>query len=422
MSAFTYVNGSLHCEQRPLASLVPMCGSPLYVYSKQAIIENCHAVESAFGEYPHLTTYAVKANGNIHLLKLIAAQGLGADVGSKGELFLALQAGFAPDKISLSGVGKRDDEIEYALEQKILAFNVESEQEIEVLNSIAGRMGTKARILLRLNLDIDAGTHAYISTSRKQNKFGVASSLAIEVLSRAQQLPNIEVRGIHSHLGSQITNVESFVAAAHVLKTLVDELRANGIPVHDLDFGGGFGVQYHGFIAHPQLPFEKPEVKNLSPSMFIHAVLPILRETGCNIAIQPGRSIIATAGVLVTKVLYRKESGEKTFVVVDGGMNDLIRPSLYHAHHQIVPIELTKAKFASVDIVGPCCESGDFFAQDRALPQVDRGDLLAVMCAGAYGFVLSSNYNARLRVAEVLVDGASWTRIRERESLEDLLD
>ncbi|MBI5472441.1 MAG: diaminopimelate decarboxylase [Ignavibacteriae bacterium] len=422
MSAFTYIHQSLHCEQRSLKSLALECGTPLYVYSKQALIENCRAIESAFGDIPHLTTYAVKANSNVHLLKIIAAQGLGADVGSKGELFLALQAGIAPDKISVSGVGKRDDEIEYALENNVSAFNVESEQEIDVLNSIAGRMGLKAKILLRLNLDIDAGTHAYISTSKKQNKFGVASSRAVEVLDRAQRLPNIEVRGIHSHLGSQITNVEAFVAAAKALKVIIERLRANNIPVHDLDFGGGFGVNYHGFITHSQLPTESSEGKHLTPSGFIGAVLPILKETECNLAIQPGRTIVATAGVLLTEVLYRKESSDKTFVIVDGGMNDLIRPSLYHAYHQIVPLELTNASSSSVDVVGPCCESGDFFAQDRALPHVGRGDLLAVMCAGAYGFVLSSNYNARLRAAEVLVDGASWTRIRERETLDKLLD
>jgi diaminopimelate decarboxylase len=421
MTPFRYDADSLFCEQTSLSEIAREFGTPLYVYSKRAIIENCVAFEQAFGTFPHLTTYAVKANSNIQILKLIAAQGLGADVGSRGELFLALEAGFHPSKISFSGVGKRDDEIEYALKENILAFNVESEQEIEVINSIAQRIGTAAAILLRVNLDIDAGTHAYISTSRKQNKFGVASERAVEVLKRARELSHIEVRGVHSHIGSQITNAESFVEAAQALSRLVTELRDNGIPIHDLDFGGGYGIQYHGFISHQQIPFEKPEGKNIAVATFIDAVLPILKETGCNLSIQPGRSIIANAGVLLTNVLYRKEAGEKLFVIVDGGMNDLLRPSLYQAHHQIVPLKLRKAQFERVDIVGPCCESGDFFAQDRALPKVERGDSLAILCAGAYGYVLSSNYNARLRPPEVLVEGNTVNVIRKRETIAELV-
>ncbi len=422
MPSFTYKNNALHCEDISLRHLAQEFGTPLYVYSQSTILENCRAVEQSFDGFPHLTTYAVKANGNVRLLNIIAEQGFGADVGSAGELSIALKAGFLPSKISFSGVGKRDDEIEFALSKKILAFNVESEQEIEVINALALRLGLIAPILLRLNLDIDAGTHAYISTSKKQNKFGIASGKAVSVLQRAKQLPGIFVRGIHSHIGSQITNVDAFVAAAHALKALVAELRACGVEVHDLDFGGGFGVQYHGFIAHPQIPFEKAEAKNLSIGAFICAILPILKETGCAISIQPGRSIVANAGVLISRVLYRKETGERTFIIVDGGMNDLIRPSLYQAHHQIVPIELDNRTFESVDIVGPCCESGDFFAQERALPKVDRGDILSVMCTGAYGYVLSSNYNARLRPAEVLVSGNKAELIRRRESLDDLLD
>ncbi len=419
---FSYENNSLQCEGVSLATVAQEFGTPLYVYSKTAIIENCVAIEQSFEGFPHLTTYAVKANGNIQLLRVIAGQGFGADVGSVGEYFLAMKAGFPPSKISFSGVGKRDDEIDFALQNNVLAFNVESEQEIEVIDDIARRLGKVAPILLRLNLDIDAGTHAYISTSKKQNKFGIASQKAKEVLYRASEKSGISVRGIHSHIGSQITNVEAFVAAANALKTLVHDLRSDGIPIYDLDFGGGFGIQYHGFISHPQIPFEKAEAKNLSIDTFFRAILPILRETECSISIQPGRSIVASAGVLLTRVLYRKETDEKTFVIVDGGMNDLIRPSLYQAHHQIVPLELRNRTFESVDVVGPCCESGDFFAQDRALPKVERGDLLSLMCAGAYGYVLSSNYNARLRPAEVLVDGDNVEIVRPREILDELLD
>jgi diaminopimelate decarboxylase len=377
-------------------------------------------MEQAFAGHEHRTYYAAKANSNRALLKIIADEGLGADVGSVGELYLALAAGFPADKITFSGVGKRDDEIEYALQKDILAFNVESSEEIEVLNQIAGRMGTKARMLLRVNLDVDAGGHAYVATSLKQNKFGIGQHHAAEILKWAQALPHIVVRGIHSHIGSQIVKLETFNATARMLVTLVQHLRSAGIPVHDLDFGGGFGVQYRGYVAHPQLPAEEPEELNLSASTFVKAVIPLLQDIGCHISIQPGRSIVAHAGVLLTKVIYRKVSDEKIFIVVDGGMNDLIRPSLYQAHHQIVPLHIDGAKHETVDVVGPLCESGDFFALDRRLPCVKRGDYLAVMCAGAYGYVLSSNYNARPRPAEVLVDDSNTTVIRERETIEEL--
>jgi diaminopimelate decarboxylase len=391
------------------------------VYSKNAILDNCEAIEQSFGSVPHLTTYAVKANSNLHILQLIAGRGLGADVGSQGELFLALKAGFPPSKISFSGVGKRNDEIEYALESDILAYNVESDEEIETINTIATRLNRKARILLRVNLDLDAGTHAYISTSKKQNKFGVASHRAVDVLRRAQQLSHIEVGGIHSHIGSQIIQGDVFVTAAKALSALVDQLRASNIPVLDLDFGGGFGIQYHGFLSHDKLPQEKGKDAGSNAGAFISQVLPILQRTGCHLAIQPGRSIIANAAVLLTKVLYRKQENGKTFIIVDGGMNDLIRPSLYQAYHQIVPLRLNDFPFETVDVVGPCCESGDFFAHERSLQKMERGEYLALMGAGAYGYVLSSNYNARLRPAEVLVEGNSSRIIRRRETLGDLV-
>jgi diaminopimelate decarboxylase len=379
-------------------------------------------IERAFGGQAHLSCYAVKANANIELLRLIAAEGFGADVGSVGELRVALAAGMNPAATTFSGVGKRDDEISAALQAGIHAFNVESTEEIEVLNDIAGREGRAARILLRVNLDIDAGGHAYVSTSLKQNKFGIPSAKAREVLLHAQRLPHIEIRGIHSHLGSQITRAETFQTAASAIVTLVRELAAAGIRVADLDFGGGFGVQYRGYITHPGVPPEEPEEVNLSAATLISTVLPVLRETGCRISIQPGRSVIAHAGVLLVKVLYRKQTDEKLFVVVDGGMNDLIRPSLYHAHHQIVPLELRGRPFETADVVGPLCESGDFLAQGRSLPRVERGDYLAVMCTGAYGYVLSSNYNARPRPAEVLIDGDGCSVIRKRETVEQLFE
>lgn len=289
-----------------------------------------------------------------------------------------------------------------------------------LLNEIAGRMGVSARVLLRVNLDIDAGGHAYVSTSVKQSKFGIGQQYAAEVLKWAQGLPHIVVRGLHSHIGSQVTRAETFNNAARALSRLVRELRSSSIPVHDLDFGGGFGVQYRGYVSHAQLPIEGPEEVNLSASSLVKAVVPLLKDLDCRISIQPGRSVVAHAGVLLTKVLYRKVTDEKIFVVVDGGMNDLIRPSLYHAHHQIVPLHLNGARHETVDVVGPLCEAGDFFALDRPLPAVERGDYLALMCAGAYGYVLSSNYNARPRPAEVLVDGTRAVVIREREKIEEL--
>lgn len=418
---FAYSSDRLFCEEVALRSLAEQFGTPLYVYSRQAIVENCRVLDEAFGGLPHFISYAIKANNNPHILKVIAEQGLGADAGSKGELFLALHAGFPASSVSFSGVGKREDEIAYGLENGIRAFHVESEEELDRLAALAERSGTTANIFLRVNLDIDGGTHDYISTSRKHNKFGISAGTVAQVLKRAQQCSRITIRGIHSHIGSQITNVESFVAAAQALRSLVDDLRSQHIPVDEIDFGGGFGIQYHGVLVHPQLPYEKPEAKHISPASVIRTVLPPLRESGCRISIQPGRSIVGNAGVLLTTVLYRKETEEKTFVIVDAGMNDLIRPSLYQAHHQIVPVELRNARFENVDVVGPCCESGDFFAHERALPHVERNDVLALLCAGAYGFALSSNYNARLRPAEVLVDGKSVVLIREREHLESFI-
>ena len=420
VDAVYFKDDLLFCESVPLTSVAVSCGTPVYVYSCRAILESCRAIESAFGDEPHATFYAVKANANRHILRLIAGTGLGADVGSRGELYLALEAGFAPEKITFSGVGKRDDEIAYALEKRILAFHVESLQELEVLDQISGSMGIRARVFLRVNLDIDAGTHAYITTSRRQNKFGISADRVREVALRALEMSHVELSGVHSHLGSQITDAGVFLGGARALVALVGRLRGEGIAVPGLDFGGGFGVRYCGLVPHPSLPQEQMDSPFLSAPAVIREVLPILRDTGCHLSIQPGRSIVAEAGALLTKVLYRKEADGKIFVVVDGGMNDLIRPSLYNAHHQIVPLKITGGEHETVDIVGPVCESGDFFAQGRPLPRVLRGDHLAILSAGAYGYVLSSNYNARLRAAEVLVDGSSYRVIREREDLMDL--
>jgi diaminopimelate decarboxylase len=420
VSVYGYRDGALYVESVPLQRLAEEYGTPLYVYSKQAIHGDIRRIEDALADTPHLTYYAVKANANRVLLRLIAGEGLGADVASRGELSLALDAGFPRSRITFSGVGKRDDEIAYALEQEILAFNVESTEEIDVLNDIAGTLGRRGRILLRVNLDIDAGGHAYVSTSMRHNKFGMPWERAGEILLRASGLKHIDVRGIHSHIGSQITNPSTFLHAAEAIAGVVRTLREGGVPVHEVDFGGGFGVQYHGFVQHPALPHEEPESHDLSTAALISPALPILRQLGCTLSIQPGRSIVAHGGVLLTRVLYRKVTQEKTFLIVDGAMTDLIRPSLYHAFHQIVPLQITNAPHEVVDVVGPVCESGDFFAHDRTLAQLHRGDHIALMCAGAYGFAQSSTYNARPRPAEILVDGATHAIIRPRETVEQL--
>jgi len=417
---YGYRDGTLYVESVPMHLLAGEYGTPLYVYSKQAILDDIRRIEDALADTPHLTYYAVKANANRVLLRLIAGEGLGADVASRGELALALGAGFPHSRITFSGVGKRDDEIAYALEQEIVAFNVESTEEIDALNDIAGKLGRRGRILLRVNLDIDAGGHAYVSTSMRHNKFGMPWERAREILVWAAGLPHIDFLGIHSHIGSQITNPSTFLHAAEAVAAVVRTLREGNVPVHDVDFGGGFGVQYHGFVQHPALPHEEPEGHDLSTATLIRPALPILRQLGCTLSIQPGRSIVAHGGVLLTRVLYRKATPEKTFLIVDGAMTDLIRPSLYHAFHQIVPLAITNAPHEVVDVVGPVCESGDFFAHDRTLARLYRGDHIALMCAGAYGFAQSSTYNARPRPAEVLVDGTTHTIIRPRETIEQL--
>lgn len=420
MQEFHYADKILVAEETDLQEAARAYGTPLFVYSRHSLLDHCRNIERAFDGRRHTTYYAVKANANRTLLGLIAQEGLGADVGSAGELYLALEAGFRPEKITFSGVGKRNDEIALGLTHNVHAFNVESAEEVEIISAIAAKEGKRARILLRVNLDIDAGGHAYISTSKRQNKFGIPWQRAEEFLRWASTLPHIDVGGIHSHIGSQIVREETFLKAAEALRKIVADLRGVGLQIEDLDFGGGFGVQYRGYLQHPLLPREEPEAINLSAATLVKAVLPVLESTGCRISIQPGRSIVAHAGLLLVRVIFRKETEEKIFVVVDGGMNDLIRPALYNAHHQIVPVRLDGGLHEKVDVVGPLCESGDFLALDRVVPRVNRGDLLAVMCAGAYGYVLSSNYNARLRPAEVLVDGPSMELIRKREVFEDL--
>jgi diaminopimelate decarboxylase len=422
MNHITYKENILSCEDIPLKELAEEYGTPLYVYSKNQIIENYRSFVSALGETNHLVCYALKANANQYILKLLASEGAGADIVSAGELHLALNAGFSPDKIVFAGVGKREDEIEYALQQNIFSFNVESIAELQGISLVARRMGKKARVSLRINPDIDAQSHPYITTGLQSNKFGIEASKALEAYTYAATLSALELVGVHIHLGSQITKVEPFVAAATYVVELIGKLRESGIHLTHIDFGGGFGVQYTNALLHEALPQEEGSDSRVpTPAEFISAVLPLLQSAGCSIWLEPGRSIIATAGVFITRVLYMKENSLKNFVIVDGGMNDLLRPSLYSAYHQIVPLSIDTYEHQKVDIVGPICESGDFFARDRVIAKTNAGDFLAVLTAGAYGFVLGSNYNGRLRPAEILVNGDRVRMIRPRQTLEDLV-
>jgi diaminopimelate decarboxylase len=422
MRHFTYKDNQLYCEDVSLQELAEEYDTPLYVYSKAQVLENFNSINAAFGETEHTTCYALKANSNISILRTLAEAGAGADIVSGGELFLALKAGFPPEKITFAGVGKRADEIEYALKERIFSLSAESLQELQLISLIATRLNTKATVAIRVNPDIDAESHPYITTGLRQNKFGISADKILETFKTAASLPSLELHGIHMHIGSQITRIEPFAAAARFIVEWVEKLRAEGIGITFIDFGGGFGVPYINTVKHEALPVEEMPEKDIpSSDQFIAAVLPVLQQTGCSLWIEPGRSIVADSGILLTKVLYTKENAGRRFVVVDGGMTELLRPSLYGAYHQIVPTAIDTFAHEKVDVVGPICESGDFLARDRVLPKTKQHDLLAVMTAGAYGFVSSSNYNARLRPAEILVNGERVRVIRPRQTYEQLL-
>jgi diaminopimelate decarboxylase len=356
---------------------------------------------------PHLTCYSVKANGNLAILALLAGLGGGADIVSGGELFRARQAGIPPDRIVYSGVGKTQAEIDYALREGILMFNIESTQELEAINNRAALLGGTARIALRVNPDIDPQTHPYISTGLKKNKFGIDIERALAAYEHARELKNIEISGIDCHIGSQLTEIAPFIEALRRLKLLIGRLEKTGIRIQCLDLGGGLGIPYHE---------EEPP----HPSEYARAVVQELGGLPCRLILEPGRVIVGNAGVLLTRVLYTKKTDSKEFVIVDAGMNDLIRPSLYGSYHEIRPVSSIQRESRIVDVVGPICESSDFLAREREIPAAEPGELLAVMSAGAYGFSMASNYNARTRVPEVLVDGGRYYVTRKRESWEDL--
>lgn len=422
MHYFTYRQSQLFCENLPVAEIAAAYGTPLYLHSRRTCRENFNTIDHAFVSWPHQICFALKANSNPHILRDFAALGCGADVVSGGELHLALQAGIPPKKIVFAGVGKRDDEIVSGLDAGIRGFNVESEAELAVINELAGRQNKIAPVSLRLNPDIDIHGHPYISTGRAADKFGIELQQAKALLAEIKNLPHVRLAGLHAHLGSQITELWPFPKAGEVLADLAREARAAGHHLDYIDVGGGLGVIYKEAIAVNSNTEPAPDLA-LAPAALAEALLPALTQglpKDCTIIFEPGRALVAGSGILVTQVLYTKITRGKLFAVVDAGMTDLLRPSLYNAYHQIVPVIQRPGQWQNGDVVGPICESGDFLAKDRELPPVQRGDFLAVMTAGAYGFSLSSNYNARPRPAEVVVEGASMQLSRPRQGLETL--
>jgi diaminopimelate decarboxylase len=410
MDHFTYRRRELCCESVPLRAIADAVGTPAYVYSRAALVEGVRAYDDAFAGIPHLVCYAIKANANLGVLAVLAAEGAGADIVSGGELYRALRAGIPSRKIIFSGVGKTREEMREALKAEILMFNVESESELDALDQVAREMGARAPVALRVNPDVDPHTHKYIATGLKTSKFGIPFERALAVYERAATMSGLEIVGAQMHIGSQLTRTAPFADAAARIVALAKMLRERGIDVRMIDVGGGLGIRYRE---------ETPPTHE----QYATVLVPMLRELGATILLEPGRSIVGNAGALLTRVLYRKETPDKRFIVVDAAMNDLIRPSFYDAYHEMRPVDeaRTAAPRETADVVGPICESGDFLARDRELPRLEEQDLVAVMSAGAYGFAMASNYNARPRAAEVLVDGSRHTIVRRRETYEDLV-
>ena len=410
MHDFHYREGELYCEDVPLSRIAKEVGTPCYIYSHHTLVRHFRVYDGAFKNIPHIVAFAMKANSNLAVLRLMAKEGSGVDIVSGGELYRALKAGVPPTKIVFAGVGKKAEEIAEALKADILMFNVESPAELQAINEVAASLGVKARVALRINPDIDPKTHPYISTGLKKSKFGIAADRAIEEFKAATAFSHIKVVGLHAHIGSQLTQVTPFVESLKKVLAMVQALAEQGIPLRYINIGGGLGITYSD-----ETP---PEPKDLA-----EAISPLVRDLKCELIMEPGRVIVGNAGVLLTKVVYAKDGEAKRFLIVDAAMNDLIRPSLYDAYHDIRPVyeAATRGEKKTVDVVGPVCESGDFLAKDRVMPALNAGDLMAVMSAGAYGFVMSSNYNSRPRVPEVLVHEGQIHVIRSRESYEDLV-
>lgn len=408
MDYFAYSEGLLYAENVAVSDIAAQHGTPLYIYSRATLERHWHAFNDAVGEHPHLVCYAVKANSNLGVLSVLAKLGSGFDIVSAGELARVIEAGGDTSKVVFSGVGKKHDEIRYALKQGIMCFNVESEPELHRINEVAGELGVKAPISLRINPDVDAKTHPYISTGLKANKFGIARERALPTYELAASLPHLNVVGMDCHIGSQLTEIGPFVDALERLLVLIDELAQRGIIIEHLDVGGGLGVTYN----NEQPPHPKAYAQAMAEKMEGRENLKLILE--------PGRAIAANAGILVTEVEFIKEGEEKSFAIVDAAMNDLLRPALYSAWQKIIPVNThSNARTRTYDVVGPVCETGDFIGKDRELA-IAPGDLLAVRSAGAYGFVMASNYNSRCRPAEIMVDGDNTIVVRERENQKDL--
>ena len=423
MHEFSYRNGQLCCDGVGLTTLADQHGTPLYVYSAATIRENFRRLDRALEGLDHRICFAMKANSNLAILDLLAREGAGFDIVSGGELFRVLKAGGRADSCTFAGVGKTREEIELAIREGVYSFNVESEAELEFINEVAGALGRQAPVALRVNPDVDAQTHKYISTGKSHNKFGIGIDRILGVYAQAAKLPNLVIRGIQTHIGSQILETKPFVEALEKLVPIAIELKTR----HGIEFfsiGGGVGIVYHEALASGQADWWKSaEDKRIGFEDYAAAVRPLLADLGLKILLEPGRSLVGNAGALLATVLYVKRTPAKTFVVTDAGMNDLIRPALYEGHHEIVPLRepASGAPRGPVDVVGPVCESGDFFAQDRDLPALAAGERIALLSAGAYGFVMASNYNTRRLPAEILVDGDQADVVRERQSWDDLV-
>jgi diaminopimelate decarboxylase len=407
MHHFEYKNDELYCEEVPVAHIADQVGTPFYLYSHATITRHYRVFDEAFNGLEHLTCFSVKSNSNIAILRALAREGAGADIVSGGELLRALRAGISADKIVFSGVGKTPADIELALTSDIFMFNVESIQELHTLSRVAGNMGGKASIAIRINPDVATDTHPYIATGMSENKFGIPMKDALHVYKIADELQNIEARGISCHIGSQLTDIHPFTKALRSLHGLLRELREMGTEIRHLNLGGGLGITYDE---------ENPP----HPNEYARALKEIIEGDSITLILEPGRVIIGNAGILVTRALYTKSTSNKRFIIVDAAMNDLIRPALYNSFHAVQPVKRTISGMIKADLVGPVCETGDFFARDRAMPPFEPGDLVALMSAGAYGFSMASNYNSRPRPAEVMVKGGQFSIIRARETPEEL--
>jgi diaminopimelate decarboxylase len=437
--AFHYRDGHLFCEEFDVAVAAERFGTPLYLYSAGTILDHYGRLDEALAGLDHLICYAVKANSNRAILRLLRDAGAGFDIVSGGELFRALKAGADSRKCTFAGVGKSRQEIEYALEQGVYSFNIESEAELDYINQIASAKNQRAPIALRVNPDVEAQTHQYISTGKSENKFGIALERAAQVYERASKMPAIAVRGVQTHIGSQITEAAPFVAAIEKLAPLVSELKSK-YAIEFFSVGGGLGIAYESSVASGSGDWWTSQRSHpLTIQQYVDAILPPLTRLGLRILLEPGRLLVGNAGILLTRVRYIKETAQKKFAIIDAGMNDLIRPALYGSYHEIVPVERItqplpqsspsgrggretpgQGRTNKIDIVGPVCESGDFFAQDREMAELRAGDLLAVMSAGAYGFVMASNYNSRPLPAEALVREDKVALIRKRQTLAEL--